>query len=402
MSKVFEVRIVGRSGTRLSLIEDELLISGQFRVQRKLVVDFTPEAFNADGSVDVMIVDLSDDWAHELEQLGRHRRASDRPPLLTVASSDSADVIKMAMKAGARDFFSHPVNAAELTTSLTTICQESTHAEAGSSSVTVFMNAKGGAGTSTVAANVAHLLATERRRDRTVLVDFDIAGAQQPLYFDLKGSGDLREALSYSDSLDEAALQGYLLKHESGVHVMAATQEIPVFDSRVPATALSNLISMLSRNYQQLIFDVQRPSDMAMLPVLQAADRYYIVMQQTLMDLQGARRLLNYLDSIGVERSRLKIIVNRQESRHPVKLADIEAALEDVCIFQLPNDYRRVSQSVNVGQPLSARWKKAPITVALREVVHDLLGVQKVQKGWLGLFKPSKKNKEQHERGEAA
>ena len=401
MSKVFEVRIVGRSGTRLSLIEDELLISGEFRVHRKLVVDFTPEAFNDGSDADAVIVDLSDDWAHELEQLGRHRRATDRPPLLVVASQDNADIIKLAMKVGARDFLSHPLQAAELVSSLSAVCKEAQHHDGGKSSVTVFMNAKGGAGTSTIAANVAHLLATERRRDRTVLVDLDVAGAQQPLYFDLKGNGDLREALSYSDSLDDSALQGYLLKHESGVHVMAATQEIPVFDSRFPAPALTSLLGMLSRDYDQVIFDVQRPTDIAMLPVLQAAERYYIVMQQTLMDLQGAKRLLTYLDSVGIERSRLKVIVNRQESRHPVKVADIDAALDDVRIFQLPNDYRRVSQSVNAGQPLSARWQKAPITVALREIVHDLLGVKKVKKGWLGLLNGARK-KDSQQRSEAA
>ncbi|MDO6460717.1 AAA family ATPase [Granulosicoccaceae sp. 1_MG-2023] len=387
----------------MSLIEDTLLTHPEFRVQRKLVVDFSKDAIADERTSDVLIADLSDNWEEELALLGSMRRASERAPLIVVSSEDSAEIIKAAMKAGARDFFTHPLPGDDLVAAIAAISGESKVRDVVPSSVTLVMNAKGGAGASTLAANIACLMSSTRRRDKTVLLDLDFAGAHQPLYFDLKGASDVREALSYVHSLDETALQGYTLEHSSGVHLLAATQDLAMYENTVSDTALAEFVSLLSMCYQQVVIDLPRPAEPNVLPLLQNADKLMIVMQQTLTDVQGAKRLLGYLDSAGVPRSRIRVVINRFENRHPVTHDDIESTLGDVEILSVPNDYKHVSTALNAGEPLVERTRNAPVTTAIRALTDNILGVRKkARRRFFGILPPKSADTEQNAGGKAA
>ena len=108
----------------------------------------------------------------------------------------------MAMRAGARDVVSPPYDAEDLTARLIELSQE-THAgkTRASARLVAFLNAKGGSGSSFLAANVAAALAA-KAAGRTMLVDLDVQFASLPSYLNLPPGNGLIKALESAESLD--------------------------------------------------------------------------------------------------------------------------------------------------------------------------------------------------------
>lgn len=387
VSSNLEIKIIGRSGTRLTQIEDALLAASEFRVKRKLVVDLDSDSLAENDGVDAIILDLSDNWEKELQLLGSLRRKNDRSPTIVVGIDDDPQMLKMALKSGARDYYSHPISEVELVESILQVCEEQQLVETGAPSINVVMHGKGGAGASFFASNIAHMLASERRKEPTMLLDLNFLAGEIPLYFDLNGGGDLRQALDYIDSVDEVALQAYIMRHKSGVHVMASSGEPTEAGRNISEGSLSRLATILSSSYKQLVVDMPNPAEPAAMPLIVKADRVFIVIQQNLMDLHCTKRLITMLDFYAVSREKITIIINRFDLKNPVRYQDIQGALDGLNVACVPNDYKRVSESINAGVPLAERWSSAPVTRAIREVVHQILGQKEKPKTVFGAIR---------------
>jgi len=108
---------------------------------------------------------------------------------------------------------------------------------------------------------------------------------------------------------------------------------------------------------------------------LEHADHVLVVMEQGIAHLRDAQRLVTILRSeLHVADSQITIVVNRFSRESPVSIKDIQGALPDVRIASLPNDYRRVSQSINMGSPLLESASGASITRNLVKLATSLTG----------------------------
>ncbi len=382
-----EIRIVGRSGTRLTLLEDILQSNSQYTIKRQLVVELDSESLAEARSADVLILDLSEKWQDELLLLAELKRKSDRAPTIVVGVDEQKQMIKMAMKAGACDFYAHPIPAVELIESINHICAEEKQFVRKESSISVVMHGKGGAGASFFASNFAHMLATEPRKPSTMLLDLNLLTGELPLYFDLTDGGDLRQAVEYIDNIDELALQAFIMKHHSGVELMSSSGQPSDTVWNVTTDKYSTLVAMLASNYEQIIIDLPNPTEPGAHAIVQQADRIFIVIQQNLMDLHSSKRLLTMLDFQAVSRDRVHIIINRYDKHNAVRFKDIEGALDGVHLHCVPNDYKRVSESINTGVPLGEKSRNAPITASIRKIAYQVLGFEQGATGVIGTLR---------------
>ena len=323
---------------------------------------------------DVLIVALGSRWEETLRALAA-RPAGQRPPMIVVGPND-AQVMRRAMQAGARDFFSPPVPANELLQALRMILREKGGAPAPESlgTLTAVVNAKGGSGASFIAANLAHLAAVEHQTP-VGLLDLDLQFGALPLVFDLEQRNSLLDALNASDQLDTTALQGYMAKHPSGVHVLSAmTDQVPL-PWEIPSDALTRLLTTMRAGYAGVVADLPRQIDPLTGLVLSQATSIIIVMQQSLAHIRDAKRMLRIVThSLGVPRERVLVVVNRYNERDAVQLKDIEETLRPPAVATLPNDFRAVSESLNTGVPVADFDKGAVITKGLQELAQRIQG----------------------------
>lgn len=77
------------------------------------------------------------------------------------------------------------------------------------------------------------------------------------------------------------------------------------------------------------------------------------------------------------------MVVNRYNKASPVSLKDIAEALRCTDPQKIPNDYAVVSESQNTGVPLEIHAPRSPVTVALRELSQNLIGIEASERSLL-------------------
>jgi len=333
---------------------------------------------------DALVLCLSANWREELQALAERPPAA-RPPVVVIAPSGDPDVMRLAMQAGARDFYTRPVDHQGLIAPLRQIDQHSVQNQPGSSRLSVVINAKGGSGASMLAANLAHVMAIESDL-KVALVDLDIQFGDIGLYLDLHPERGLLEALEAVDGMDGGALQAYMAKHSSGVDVMACIHKQIALPGEINVTRLKQLLDVLLETHDHVIVDLPRQIDLLTTTVLERANHVVLCMQQSVTHIQDASRLRNILrDELGVTDQQLILAINRYDAKSAVTLSDIRKHLDGPKQVVIPNDYKRVSDNVNLGIPLHEQARNAPITRAIKHLAHEVRDLQPAaRQGLLG------------------
>lgn len=373
MQRRLTVVVAGRSKDALAKLEGQMRGRSDVSVVRKQLVNGHADPLHDCSELpDALVLAVGVDWKAELAALSE-RSPSLRPPLLVVGPSGDAELIRAAMRAGARDYFDMPVARVDLEDFLESLVRDR---EASSTRVaaamTAVINAKGGSGASMIAANLAHNMVLNPDR-RVVLMDLDVQFGALPSYFNLMPRNGLVRALDQASSMDEVALEGYVQCHESGLDVIASAPEDLILTPDIPETHLDQLLKVLSHAYQDIVVDLPRWIAGSTAMVLERASRVLVVTQQSIVHLRDAKRMVDILrHELGVDNRRVIVVVNRYDRQDPVDLQHIRDVLPQVEVMTLPNDFRRVNESINAGSPLYDVARRSPVTRQLQRLASSL------------------------------
>ncbi len=393
MKSRMKVLLAGRGADELQALENALEGQSNLAISKRLITNgHSDPLYNVTDLPDMLVFCTTVAWEEELMSLGE-RPLSARPPTVVIGAGDTA-AMRMAMRVGARDYYSFPVPPQELIDSLNQIEGElraDTEEEVDSAKLVAVINAKGGSGASTISATLAHGLA-DRIGQRVTLLDMDLQFGNLPSLFDLPAAGGLIDAVLRADSLDAVALEGHMLKHKSGLHLLGNTPQQLVVPGEIDESKLRKLVENLRSSYDHIVVDLPRQIDGVTGLMLEAADRVLLVVQQSVSHIQDARQMLRYLTRyIGVPEKRITIVINRWDKRVALTPNDIEKALrikEQLCI---PNDFARVAESANLGTPLlevapSSQVSRSMMRLAEvlsgKKPVPDETGLGKVWRKW--------------------
>lgn len=370
-----KVLLVSRRRETLESLEGLLRKYPGVQIERKLVVNGHVDPLHGVATLpDALVLHLGDTWRAELESLAA-MPADRRPPLIAVGSNNDTAAMRLAMQAGARDVLPLPLVEADLIAALARIQRDHRAVATGrEGSVTAFINAKGGCGATFLACNVAHALALESR-NRVALVDLDLQFGTAPLYFDLFPKRGLLQALENLDGMDDAALEGYVVRHSSGLAVLgqAAQDTLPL--GSTSAERVNELLNVFVKTHDHTLIDLPRRIDPIAVRVLERAQHVVLVVQQAVTVLRDASRLMGCLRrDLGIGADRIAVVLNRYEKDGAISLDDVRSTLACGEIAAIPNDFRSVSECISAGQPLLSQVRSAAITKAVAALAMKLGG----------------------------
>jgi pilus assembly protein CpaE len=373
MRHPLKILLAGRYGESFSQVERLLAEHRQMQVTLSPITpDSAPSLSAPQDNHDAIVLVVDQDWREVFKLCFKDENPALKP-LLVVGPSGDMELLRLTMRLGGRDFFPAPPGDKDLIATLDRLGKEA-HERHGSlsSRVTTFINAKGGSGASFCAANYAHILAGKRNR-RTILLDFELQFGSLSTYFNLQSRNGLIRALELVETLDVSALPGYTQQHPSGLYLLAAATEGLVLPEDIHEDRVAKLFRVLDEAFEELVVDMPRRIDRASAAVLDRSDLIMVVVQQTVAHLQEAKRLTGLLTGeLGLLADRLILIVNRYDRRGEVTLRDFQEAMPGLRIETLPNDYRNVSQSINLGIPLLEHQPRAPLGKAIAALVDTL------------------------------
>jgi len=381
MSQKLKVLLASRSAEALRILGASLAGAKDVACITRLISNgHTDPLHDVHPLPDVLVLRFDPDSLAELATLAQTNPDS-RPPLIVVGPAGSPEAMRLAMRSGARDFLAEPLNVDEFIAAIERLRLEPRRAShtVPKAEVTLVLGAAGGVGTSFVACNLAHAIATEVRAP-SLLVDLDINAAPLTSFLDLTPERGLPAALAEVEFMDQHALAGYVTKHRSGLHLMGSPSKAAVLSKDLDANRFAALMGMLAERYRYVVVDGSHVLDDLSLTTLGMAKTVVVVMQQSVVQLKQAARLLRILFAeYGIPDDRIVVVVNRFLKRSTVALADIERTLAREKLVVLPNQYKTALSSIDGGLPILEFEPSSPIAKVIVELQRELCGAPRVE-----------------------
>ena len=270
------------------------------------------EYLSEQRSPNLLLVDIS---GVELP-LSRVQMLADvcEPGTNVIAVGDHNDVAlyRDLQAAGVTDYLVKPLTRELLTRALT---PKTNSGEMGKATATLklgkmvaFVGARGGVGTTTLAANLAWHLANQQHR-RVALVDLDLQQGDCSLLVNVDTTPGLRDALANPLRLDPLLLDRLMSKHGERLFILGGEEPIQDHVQFTPA-AVDTLFSVLRSQFHYVVVDVPRIPIPAYRRALEIADRRVIVVDQTMRSMRDAVRLKNTFADTGAEQA--IFVLNRE------------------------------------------------------------------------------------------
>lgn len=327
---------------------------------------------------DVLILRMQEGSTIELDEY-LLRQSNQRCPLIVIGPSHDPVCMRLAMQAGARDFQAEPLDGTTLIEAVERIVVELDVDEDENHEVIAFVNAKGGVGSSFLAANFAHACQTEFGED-TVLIDLDRQFATLAGYLDVKIERGLSDAFESEQELDVVALDAFLSKHKSGLRLMGEKSDFFMHMGVIDSTPLRleqycRLLDLLDKRFSRIVADVPRNLDALGVATLERADKIVLVIQQSVPCIRDAARMKNILtQNLNIQSSRIRLLVNRYQSNAAASISDICETLDLEDPILIPNHFPSVSRSIDTGVPILESSSGSPISKALKKMEFALDG----------------------------
>jgi pilus assembly protein CpaE len=350
MTRKLKVLVASRSAEALRILVASLEGIPDVACTTRLISNgHTDPLHDARPMPDVLVLRFD---AHSLAELASLAQSApeSRPALIVVGPAGNAEAMRLAVRSGARDFLAEPLNADEFVASIERLRQEPRRAAhaAPQADVTLVLGAAGGVGTSFIACNVAYAMQRETG-DATMLLDLDINSAPLTSFLDLSPERGLPTALGEIEYLDQHALAGYVTKHRSGLHLMGAPSKTALYARDLDASRFAALMGMVKERYRHVVVDGSHVLDDLSGTVLGMSKTVVIVVQQSVVQLKQAARLVRVLFSqYGIPDDRITVLVNRYSKRSMITLEDIQRTLARNSLTTVPNHFKSVLSSIDV------------------------------------------------------
>lgn len=240
---------------------------------------------------------------------------------------------------------------------------------------------RGGVGASTIAANLALLLAEEKRH-HTLLLDPDLHAGTVSLLLGGEVGGGFRQALEAPDRVDELLVERVAQRLRERLHVMAAEENLDSLP-RIEDGAAQRLIEVVRRRYNVVLIDLPRAPSVLHRELLDHSHQRVIVMDPSLAAIRDALRHLALSNGPGQFGPPL-LILNQSGAPGMLSPKQVRAALGRAPDIEIPYLPRQVRTAATLGQPAILRRGafRREIARLAREVVPAIAEARVPAKRW--------------------
>ena len=315
------------------------------------------------------VVILGADPAPGLAVIEEVHRAAPAAQVLALAPEENPETIIKALRAGADEFLPLPLDGnglLKVCIKVSAIRSSSRQTGRPRGEVWVGYGAKGGVGVTTLVANLGVALRAAGRG--TALVDLDVYSGDLALFLNVTPAYSLRDIATNFKRLDSVFLQGTMVRHRSGLEILAAPPPVPG-DPPLALTAEQTLavLDLLDRTHEVTLVDGGSLPLESTRAALGCADRIFVVTELSLPALRACMRTLDWLRQEGIDPSAVAEIVVNKHANRAWEVPPEEAArtLKLPIRALVPRDDAVVWEAINGGRPLDDVKPGAPVQRAI-------------------------------------
>lgn len=310
------------------------------------------EAVNSERP-NLCFLDVGTSWDSAVALMNDLSSVSASMPVVAISSSTDPDLILRSLRQGASEFLFQPFALDQVGAALDRLARIKLSANIQSSDigkVYCIMPGKGACGATTLAFNLAFQFQRLNSSKKVLLADLDPSTGTLSFVLKLKSSYSFVDALTHSSQMDEDLWRA-LVTQQQGVDVILSPEN-PV--EAIQTQEAAAMIDYSRENYGAVILDTASPYGSWVEEIAKLCDELLLVTTNELPALHSTQRAIAHLERNGIERSKIKLVVNRFNSDLGLDRTAIQTALNLDVFELLPNDSDTIQKSLLEGKPVAS------------------------------------------------
>jgi len=238
--------------------------------------------------------------------------------------------------------------------------------------VVVLTSAKGGAGVSSIAANVALAIA-QSKSPSVVAVDLDLEYGDLPMLVDVpprSGVDELIEAIDHEGMT--VAPEDHVARHPTGLRVVGAPRR-PVDALRVGEHGVRTMLNVLRAMHDTVLIDVPPGFSDPALTALAVADRVVIVVTPEVTALRRTLTLFEVLRDLDVAEDRQLLVLNSTVGTEDLTRERVEGFLHRRIPVAVPHALGLFHRATTSGRPAVLDEPNHPVSQQLTRLSRLIL-----------------------------
>jgi pilus assembly protein CpaE len=396
MDNAMRAVIVGDDPTLANQIQSILQCSGFDcrRDQDFLSFQAVADGASSDTRQELVLVMMSGDINRGRKAV-RDVRELSSASIIAIGPTDDSKLLLTVLREGADEYVDASDLESELEATLGRLqARRGRNLQRGR--VISVIGACGGSGTSSVAVNLAALLA--KRHSQSALIDLRLGLGDQSLLLDLEPKHTLAAVCRNASRLDYSMFQRSLEEHTSGIRLLAAPSgwdECP----DVTAQGVRQVVRLSRSQFPYVIVDLDDSFTAEQVSAIVSSDVILLVLRPDMLSLKNARRLLETLERLGVADDRVKIVANRCGQRGQLTIGRVQHAIGATMIQCIPEDARGMNLAANKGVPIVIDRPRSRVAKCFGQLAGSLENLPGIYNDTRAVLSPVVKSEGSKENG---
>jgi pilus assembly protein CpaE len=346
----FPIVLIGEDSLTLASLKQQLEKEAAFYLEPRVLT--YAEAFeglrNKTGPT-IAVVDLTRDPERAFTIAEEIKFKLSYVRVVMTSPNSNPETILRAMRSGAEEFLTQPFNWAEVFKSFDAIRKKidiHTNRIGERGHIIAVCSNKGGVGSTTVATNLAANLVNHKKS--VCLVDLVLQFGSVTSFLNIEASYTILDLAKNLKRIDPLFLDGSLVKHASGIRVLA--EPFYAEDARrITPADIDEILDVLAQSFDFVVIDT--PKDFGEMLAL-VLDKAHLILFATEMDvpsLKSAHRAFELYERMGIYDKKIRLVLNRYVKSKLMSLESVERALGVKVFWTLPNNYPVAIAAVNQG-----------------------------------------------------
>jgi pilus assembly protein CpaE len=224
-----------------------------------------------------------------------------------------------------------------------------------------------------------------------LLVDLNLQAGDAASFLGLDPKYSITDFVHNRERLDDSLMTSLVTPHSANLALLAAPPEAHEAEDIRPEDVVE-ILHLLGQKYECVVLDLPHTFDPVTVAALDLADDILLLLTLDIPGIRSTKRALKVFDRLGYPRAKVHVVVNRWSKNIDVELKKVETHLDEQLIGLVPNDYRRVMDSINLGRPLVQSDPTSKITSEIRRIAghvskgNHTAALEPLKKSALGRF----------------
>lgn len=237
----------------------------------------------------------------------------------------------------------------------------------------VVFSPRGGAGTSSVAINLA-LAMFEQMKEEVLLMDGKLLFGHVDVLLNLRTQNSLSELVAHAGALDESLIRDVVSEHVSGLKVLPSPITVSSGQG-VRTEDLYNLLMELQTVYSTIVVDSGNFINENVVTYMDASNKVILVINPDIASLRDASQFFDVCRQLSYPKDKVLVVVNQYDKRDGLSLDDIEKSLQVKVFGTIPWDRKTALNAINRGVPVVLQRQNSSLRKAYQQLASQMIKI---------------------------